>query len=100
MSSAKIGTIDLFEGSAARHKDPAMFERAELYIEKPDNQILLAAVLLLFLILAGNFLQWNLHAIVMFILYIFFSIFLLLVVITAVLLVINFIHGNRPSENQ
>jgi hypothetical protein len=76
-----------------------MLEKTVSFFEKTDNQILTLTVIVLFLVIAGNFLQWNLNAIVQFILYVFFGLFLLLVIITALLLIKNFVSGNNAPDS-
>jgi hypothetical protein len=76
-----------------------MLEKTVSFFEKTDNQILTFTVIVLFFVITGNFLQWNLNAIVQVILYAFFGIFLLLVIITALLLIKNFVSGNKAPDS-
>jgi hypothetical protein len=76
-----------------------MFEKTLSFFEKTDNQILTFTVIVLFFVIAGNFLQWNLNTIVQVILYAFFGIFLLLVIITTLLLIKNFVSGNKSPDS-
>jgi hypothetical protein len=76
-----------------------MLEKIVSFFEKTDNQFLTFTVLVLFFVITGNFLQWNLNAIVQVILYAFFGIFLLLVIITALLLIKNFVSGNNAPDS-
>ena len=75
-----------------------MFEKTVSFFENTDNQILTFTVIVLFFVIMGNFLQWNLNSIVQFILYAFFGLFLMLVIITAILLIINFVSGNNAPD--
>jgi|WetSurMetagenome_2_1015567.scaffolds.fasta_scaffold01247_21 hypothetical protein len=76
-----------------------MFEKILSFFEKTDNQILIFSVIVLSFVVAGNFLQWNLNTIFQVILYVFFGIFLLLVIITTLLLIKNFVSGNKTPDN-
>jgi len=76
-----------------------MFEKTVSFFENTDNQILTFTVIVLFFVIMGNFLQWNLNSIVQFILYAFFGLFLMLVIITAILLIINFVSGNNAPDS-